>query len=421
MRRVIVCMAVIIFFRGENLLADGFMLLPSITYGYTGKEKVSSDAQKALIVWHEGEETLHIQSSYSGPASDFAWVIPIPSRPAVKRSSWSLFKQAEEATRPRITVEKGVIFPGFKFGCSAPEVEVRKETLPTGVRELESLDIRELHIDIVEASDSGGFLRWLRNHEYAVDEKAEPVLQRYIDANFYFIVTKISKSSTWAKRKGVTETVSGGLTPLAITFAAEKAFYPLAISTISSAPENELLLLTAAPQRLEPVEYGCTTLSHEDIEKTIAPKLRESGNVLFTTLVDFAPAIKAAQNRLEKPALVVECVAEMAWQGNNYSKLVSKKALFAGEHLRITRFHTFLKPEEMKDITFLSAAQDKLFEGRFYIGLRHRYENTPHVNASAGIMMLGLISAVASKRKAWSRRNLQKIALILLLVGLVLS
>lgn len=421
MRRVIIFMAVIILFRSEYLLADGFMLLPSITYGYTGKEKVSSDAQKALIVWHEGEETLHIQSSYSGPASDLAWVIPIPSRPTVKRSSWSLFKQAEEATRPRITVEKGVIFPGFKFGCSAPAVEVMKETLPTGVRQLESLDIRELHIDIVQASDSGGFLRWLRNHEYAVDEKAKPILQRYIEANFYFIVTKINKSSTWAKRKGVTEKVSGGLTPLAIMFATKNPFYPLAISAISSAPENELLLLTAAPHRLEPVEYSCTTLSHEDIEKTIAPKLREIGNVLSTTLVDFAPAIKAALNRLEKSALVVECVSEMAWQGNNYSKLVSKNALFAGEHVRITRFHTFLKPEEMKDITFVAAVQDKLFEGRFYIGLRQRHENTPQVNASVGIIMLGLISAVASKTKAWSKSNLQKIALMLLLVGLVLS
>ncbi|MHC4643440.1 MAG: DUF2330 domain-containing protein [Planctomycetota bacterium] len=85
MRRVILLITIIISFRAETLLADGFMLLPRITYGYTGKEKISSDAQKALIVWHDGRETLHVKSSYSGPATDFAWIIPTPARPTVLR------------------------------------------------------------------------------------------------------------------------------------------------------------------------------------------------------------------------------------------------------------------------------------------------------------------------------------------------
>ena len=418
MRRVIVFMAIITSFRVEILLADGFMLLPRITYGYTGKEKISSDAQKALIVWHDGQETLHLKSSYTGPPTDFAWVIPTPDRPTVKRSGWNLFKNAEKATRPRITVEKGVIFPGFKLGCSS-QVEVRKETLPTGVRELESLDIRELHIDIVEATDSGGFLRWLHNHEYPVDEKAEPILQRYIDDKFYFIVTKISKA--WAKRKAVTETVTGGLTPLSITFAAQRPFYPLAISTISSAPENELLLLTVAPRRLEPVEYGCTTLNHEDIEKTIAPKLKKSGNVLFSASVDFSPAVKAAQKRLTETGLVVESVYELAWEGKGYSKLTEKGSLFAREPVRITRFHTFLKPEEMQDITFVPAKEGELFDGRFYFRLNHRYDNMAQITPSAGIITLGLILTIIPKKKTLGKRNLKKLSLILLIVGLILS
>ncbi|MHC4643439.1 MAG: DUF2330 domain-containing protein [Planctomycetota bacterium] len=289
------------------------------------------------------------------------------------------------------------------------------------MRELESLDIRELHIDIVEATDSGGFLRWLHNNEYAVDEKAEPILQRYIDAKFYFIVTKISKSGTWAKRKAVTKTVSGGLTPLSITFAAQRPFYPLAISTISSAPENELLLLTIAPQRLEPVEYGCTTLKHEDIEKTIAPKLDKSGNVLFSASVDFSPAVKAAQKRLTETGLVVESVYELAWEGKGYSKLTQKGSLFAREPVRITRFHTFLKPEEMQDITFVPSIKDELFDGRFYFGLNHRYDNMAQITPPAGIILLGMILAIIPKKKNLSGRNLKKLSLILLIVGLILS
>jgi hypothetical protein len=389
----------------------------------TPARKVSSDAQKALIVWRNGQETLHIKSNYTGPVSDFAWVIPIPSLPTVKRSNWSLFREAERVTRPQVTVITGYRSAGLKglgIGCSSPPLEEQKETPPTGVRQLQTLNIRELHIDIVAATDSGGFIRWLLDHEYAVDEKAEPILQEYIHAKFYFIVTKISKSSAWAERKGLTETVSGGLTPLAITFATEKPFYPLAVSAISSAPENELLLLTAAPHRLEPLEYASSELTQEDIDKTIAPKLKVRDNRLATSSLDFAPAVRAAQARPEAPAFVVECAVAMAWRGRNYSMLVAPRSLYAGQRVILTRFHAFLKPQQMEDINFMPTERE-LFKGRFHIDLARRHYDEPPVSASAPVMLVGLSLAIAYHGNARTKRILKKLALIFLLVGLTLA
>jgi hypothetical protein len=361
MRGVILFIASLAILKSGDVLADGGMFLP-ITY-MKGEERVSSDTQKALIAWHKGMETLHVQSSYRGPATDFAWVIPVPTRPEVSRSDWSLFEVAEQATRPHVTVRIGHRRTGLATSAGMEE----KETLSTGVRELESLDIRELHIDIVEANDAGGFVRWLSDHEYSVGEDSEPVLRQYIDERFYFVVAKISKSSIWAKRKGVTETVSGGLTPLAITFSAEKPFYPLAISAISSAPTNELLLLTVARTRLIPVEYGCTDPKTSDIEYAIRQKMIRQGHRTFFTRGDFTLAIEAAQARLGKPTLVVECVVKKAWEGKNYTKLVEPQIFSIGRNVRVTRFHGILKLEEMKDITFVPAEKNKLFDGRFYI------------------------------------------------------
>jgi hypothetical protein len=357
---VILFIAILAILKGGDVLADGGMFVP--TY-IKGEEKVSSDTQKALIAWHNGMETLHVQSSYRGPATDFAWVIPVPTRPEVSRSDWSLFEAAEKTTRPQVTVRIGR--RRTALGSSAGKEE--KETLSTGVRELESLDIRELHINIVEANNAGGFVRWLRDHEYSVGEDSEPVLRQYIDERFYFVVAKIRKSSTWAKRKGVTETISGGLTPLAITFSAEKPFYPLAISAISSAPTNELLLLTVAGSRLVPVEYGCTDLKKSDIEYAIRQKMIRLERRTFFTHVDFTLAIEAAQARLGKPTLVVESVVKKEWEGKNYTKLVEPQMFSMGRNVRVTRFHGILKPEEMKDITFIPAEKNKLFDGKFYI------------------------------------------------------
>jgi uncharacterized membrane protein len=411
-----------VFLAGTTLLADGFVIPFTGPTTHTAKARLSSDAQRALLIWNDGQETLHLKSSYSGPAAGFAWIIPVPNLPQVKRSNWSIFSQAEKATRPRLTVITGYRFgpKGLSIGCSAPESEPKKQTPATAVRQLQSLNIRELHIEIVAAADSGGFIRWLHDHQYAVPEKADPILQRYIEADFYFIVVKISKSSSWAKRKGVTETVSGSLTPLAITFATERPFYPLAISSISAAPENELLLLAAAPLRLEPVGYVSDRLTYEDIEKTIVPQLRKSRNVSLVTSVDFTAAVRAAQKRAPSPALITESAVPMAWRGWNYSMLVAPRSVYADEKVVISRFHAFLKPHQMEDISFVPAKGGPL-TGSFFIDLAHpRYDERPS-NASAGVIMVGLITAIVSKNRHCRKGALQKLALILVLLGLILG
>ncbi len=422
MQRCALLIASIILFRAEVILGDGGIFIP-ITH--TGKQKISSDAQKALIVWWDGQETLHVRSSYRGPAVDFAWVIPVPTPPRVARSDWTIFEKAEKATRPQVTVVTGYVggFKGLGFGCSAESpVRPEEQTLPTGIRSLETLDIRELHIDIVAAGDAASFIRWLRGHEYAVSKNAEHILQKYIDQRFCFVVSRINQSGTWAKLKGVTKTVSGGLTPLSITFPSKKPFYPLTISAISSAPENELLLLVAASQRTEPVEYPSTELNEDDIAKTIAPELEKNGSVLFDTSLDFASAIKAGQRRLPGAGLVVVSVVQMAWQGNGFSTLVNPNDLFAGEHTRITRFHAFLKPSQMTDITFVPAKHNKLLDGRFYIDLtRHRPQNPPVSRTSASLIAMGLFTTIASKCRPHTRGNLQKPALFLILLAMIIS
>jgi hypothetical protein len=344
-------------------------MIPTITYTtYTEHLSVSSDAQKALIVWDKKSQTLHLQSSFRGPAADFAWVIPVPARPAVERSDWRLFEMFEGFTRP---VVKITFIERRRGGAKAGREDVTApQQLQTKVRRLESFDIRELHIDVVEANDAGDFVHWLRNNDYSVSKEAEPVLMQYIAKNFYFVVCKINKESLWARAKGMTEVVSGGLTPLAITFESERPFYPLAISAISSAPENELLLLTLAPQRLVPREYGCTELTEADIEQVVFYNRPMMGRGAFAMPIDLAEAAKVAQQRLTQPGLIVECAANIPRPKGRLRRLLGPHKFSGKSALCVTRFHSVLKPTEMKDITFVPAAWNYVFDGRFHIILR---------------------------------------------------
>jgi hypothetical protein len=382
-------------------LADGGFLVRTAE---EARVKVSSDAQKALVVWEAGTETLHVRSSFHGPVAEFAWVIPVPARPKVERSDWKLFTAAEQATRPEVVVVRTRFVHG---GCTCASGAVPEQSAPqqTTVRRIESLDIRELHVEVLAADDAGGFVSWLKANGYAVGQSAEAVLGDYVRRRFFFVAVRVRETGFWARLKTSGGTVAGELTPLAISFPAAKPFYPLAISAISTAPENELLLLVAADRRLEAAEYPCVEMTSPDLERGISslPWGKERDKALRNP--DLALAVKAANQRLGRPTLVVEKVADMAWSGPEHRRFAPAKGRPGEQSARITRFHAILNAGEMMDVTFAGARENRLFEGQFIIDLDK--ERRGPRRTSAGLALTGLATTAAlcggPRRRRWLR------------------
>lgn len=72
-------------------LAVGLLLVSATTGKADGKvfapvlvpQQVEMPDQRALVAWNEGIETLVIESAFVGKGTDFAWVVPFPSKPEV--------------------------------------------------------------------------------------------------------------------------------------------------------------------------------------------------------------------------------------------------------------------------------------------------------------------------------------------------
>ena len=197
----IICLGALLSVVGGLARADG-MVMVRVVEKKKVKVKVSSDAQQALLLWKDGQETLHVRSSYKGPAVDFAWIIPVPARPTVKRSTWETFTSAEMHTRPEVHVKTWEM-RSRGFGCSAPARRdaVLSAPVASSVRRLETLQIRELQVDILAAQDGGGFVAWLRKNGYGVDDGAKAILDTYVKKKFFFIAVKMRKSGMWARFK----------------------------------------------------------------------------------------------------------------------------------------------------------------------------------------------------------------------------
>ena len=81
-----------------SLHADGVILVP------VAAPPVTMPDQRALLVWHEKEqtETLVIESRFAGAGHDFAWVVPLPSRPEVTPATTGTLPALAASFQPAI-------------------------------------------------------------------------------------------------------------------------------------------------------------------------------------------------------------------------------------------------------------------------------------------------------------------------------
>ena len=62
-------------------------------------------SENILFVDEGDSVTTHVQIAYAGEAADFAWILPVPSRPSLAVSHNDLFRQLQFATQPTFVLE----------------------------------------------------------------------------------------------------------------------------------------------------------------------------------------------------------------------------------------------------------------------------------------------------------------------------
>jgi len=63
--------------------------------------------QRALVHFDQGMERLVIEARFQGPGTQFAWVIPLPSKPEIEEVSQGLFPTLEYLFQPEISDRPG--------------------------------------------------------------------------------------------------------------------------------------------------------------------------------------------------------------------------------------------------------------------------------------------------------------------------
>lgn len=77
--------------------ADGVFVVPKFVWDK--RKDINEPTQKAILVYDAGQEDMVLQVKYEGPLDEFGWLIPVPSRPTVKKDSMKCFYELSQYTQ----------------------------------------------------------------------------------------------------------------------------------------------------------------------------------------------------------------------------------------------------------------------------------------------------------------------------------
>lgn len=199
------------------------------------KADVFQPAQKAVIDWDGTTETLTIQTKYSGPAEELAWIVPVPSKPTVKRGDAKIFELMSKRTQEPDIAYTDFSGPAAGMAGRGP-LEWRKR-------------VGAYDVALLSPVGAESVIQWLKQNEYGVDREAEAVLEAYVQKQWWVVASKIHRDALTAMTRE--RLTSGTLHPLEMTFASDKCVYPFRLTSQVAGPV-EILLYIEGENHMEP-------------------------------------------------------------------------------------------------------------------------------------------------------------------------
>ncbi|MAE61758.1 MAG: hypothetical protein CMJ49_10435 [Planctomycetaceae bacterium] len=267
---------------------------------FYARERVPPDIpyQRALILYHDGKETLVLQSNFetsdvSSANAAMGWVLPAPSVPELASmtapEAENLFSRLGAVSQPRVT-RRGdalwgtllavavagcvVLFLLYELSIFAPRLGSlgRRRALlarltfcclllavvialvrpypvwPRAIPRVEVLWSEQVGVydaKVIKATNSADLIAWLTENGFQFTASDTPVLDRYIQRGWCFVVAEVRADL----EADVADGLDGLIDPIILRFDTTSPVYPLALtSTIGI--DTEVLIYFLADKKM---------------------------------------------------------------------------------------------------------------------------------------------------------------------------
>jgi hypothetical protein len=320
---------------------------------------------------------------------------------------------------------------GGTHGNDGEEIE---EINTAQVQVWQNVSVGPYDVHIISGTSVQALRDWLKNNGYTYSSKDDAILDFYIQKNWYFMATKVSVVTP---ENSSSSTYQAGLPALKVSFPADKPLFPLRISEISSAEENEIEIYVIANHRMISDSYHTYAMDHNEVENLIKAQINEYKSDNNTGMAcacrqsnepvgrnspkyDYESVFRNKLSSLDSKTFIIENVS-YGWTSSDYTQY-PKDGVYngffntyfpQGSNFRITRLRTILTPEDMiHDVTFVpDPGGDETLSLHIFIE-----EYNPWDLSSLGIPFIFLFPIIMSKKirqRYWKHTLLLMVALYL--------
>ncbi len=209
---------------------------------FTPETPLDQNIERIIFAAAPGSMTVYEQINYSGSASDFAWVLPVPSVPKLDTAPISTFRNLDLQTAPQFI---GPEPPQ----CCLPPLGLRPVSSglpPGGVNVYGSGTVGPYAYDVIGSSDPAALTKWLLGHHYHIPDQVQPAIQSYTQAHMLFLAMRLQPQA------GVQD-----IQPVKVTFATTQpqVMIPLRMAASSAMPHMGILVWIFGSGRFVPQNY----------------------------------------------------------------------------------------------------------------------------------------------------------------------
>ena len=214
------------------------------TFPPPGYTIIPDNDVQAFVAYSESDrvEILVVQPTFSGTATEFGMVMPIPNKPEINEAPEDLFFFLETYTTQLLRT------PPLEdaFGLST-------ETSGSSVVVIEQKDVGDFETTLLTAGNARDLIDWLNSHNFQFTTEDESNFDYYVQkGGYYFVAMKVNMDEANVDEKG---NINGKLRPIEFIFSSEHPMLPFRIMAHDMDPMSfTLYTLTEFPYYIPGVD-----------------------------------------------------------------------------------------------------------------------------------------------------------------------
>ncbi|MFT3712190.1 MAG: DUF2330 domain-containing protein [Archangium sp.] len=211
--------------------------------------------ERIVFAVRDGKVIAHVQIQYSGNASDFGWLLPLPSVPTLKTGSDELFNRLLEETDPVFTTAGNVKCRPIQLGCAFAPARLASNrgtdgTVDAGTVAVKQGSVGPYDFAVLSAADKTAMLKWLNDNRYFIPTGTDSAVDPYINPGAYFLALKLQSDRS-----------AGDVTPIVLEYESSYPMIPITLTSVGATPNMGVQVFMLGQGRGIPRNYAHVTIN----------------------------------------------------------------------------------------------------------------------------------------------------------------